>query len=166
MISNVRITVRRNGFRINVMRLAVNKEPRLWILFCLNVWLDNWLMSQLFAFSLLLLSLLTRRSVAQLLRFRREAGAQLWTQLPKGHLLGGFCRVLWWHAGAKLDLALKTTGRASKMTHYKCKVTPWWQIKHTFAPAYRQTNKHMSTKETQKNKLVVCCLLQPDVLKG
>lgn len=32
MIPNVHITVRQNGFRINVMRPAVNKGPRLWIL--------------------------------------------------------------------------------------------------------------------------------------
>ncbi len=50
MIPNVHITVRQNGFRINVMRPAVNKGPHLWILFCLFVWLVNWLMAWLFLF--------------------------------------------------------------------------------------------------------------------
>lgn len=97
MIPNVHITVRQNGFRINVMRPAVNKGSRLWILsICLTCeQIDG---QALIFFHLLPLSSLTRGSVAQLPRCGRKMGGQLWTQLPKGHMSSRFRRVLWRHA--------------------------------------------------------------------
>lgn len=108
MIPNVHIMVEQNGFRIKFMRLDVNKEP---ILFCLNVWLSNWLMSRMFAFLFCLLhsSVLTRESVAQL---QRVDSCGLRCQRGKCQL--EFYGALWWYAGAKLRHRFKNNRQGIK----------------------------------------------------
>ncbi len=103
MIPNVHITVRQNGFRINVWDLPSIKGLVYEFCFVYLSDLSDWLMAMALSF---FVSYLFPHWPGEMWLSCRGAGVVGWTVVDpaaKGTYVEQFRRVLWWHAGTWLS---------------------------------------------------------------